>query len=222
MAVPSRRVDRTFSTLLDGPAWCGLVMPHAAAHAEMHMRKLNGAGSGAPWDDQVARLMNREGLPRDKARDQVILEYLKRGDANALAALLIDGHVPGPNLRFVLALMLLDNEAAEAALAQHHGDPDPWWLPHRLVAKSRPARSRRSQGAETAAGERPAERNSGPLMPDLAYEAAIARVDQAVLATDAAGGRMVAASGKMATGGAKPAAPVAKPSGRRPGPKRKR
>lgn len=167
------------------------------------MRKGNGGASDAPWHDQVAHLMSREGMSRDKARDHVILDHLKRGDSNALAALLIDGHVPAPNLRFILALMLLDNEAAEAELARHHGDPDPWWLPFRLVVKSRPAKARRSHGGERVASERPAQRNSGPLMPDLAYEAAIARVDQAVLATD--GGGKAAGGGKMSVAAGKPA-----------------
>ena len=54
------------------------------------MRKGNGVASDAPWHDQVAHLMSREGIPRDKARDHVILDYLKRGDSNALAALLIE------------------------------------------------------------------------------------------------------------------------------------
>jgi hypothetical protein len=171
--------------------------------------KDNGVASGAPWDDQVAHLMSREGMPRDKARDRVILDFLKRGDGNALAALLIDGHVPAPNVRFVLALMLLDNEDAEAAIARQHGDPDPWWLPYRFVVKARPAQPRRPHGAEKAAGGRGAERTSGPVMPGLGYEAAIARLDQAVRATDAAGGK-TAAAGK----------PTARP--RRPGHKRKR
>jgi hypothetical protein len=171
-------------------------MPHPCGAWEMHMRKgngkSNGAGPGAPWNDKVAHLMSREGIPRDKARDQVILETLKRGDGNVLAALLMDGHVPAPNVRFALALMLLDNEAAEAAIERHHVDPDLWWLPHRLVIKGRPAKPRRPHGAEKAAGERGAERKSGPLMPDLGYEAAIARVDQAVRATGAAGGKPTA------------------------------
>jgi hypothetical protein len=159
-------------------------------------------------------------MSRDKARDHVILDHLKRGDSNALAALLIDGHVPAPNLRFVLALMLLDNEAAEAALAHHHGDSDPWWLPYRLIVKTRPARPRRPHGGESIASARPAGRNSGPLMPDLAYEAAIARVDQAVLATD--GGGKTGSSGKMTAGSGKMAA-AAKPAVRHPHrPKRKR
>jgi hypothetical protein len=177
----------------------------------MHMRKLNGA-SGATWSDQVAHLMSREGMPRDKARDRVILDALKRGDGNVLAALLIDGHVPAPNVRFALALMLLDNEEAEAAIARHHMDPDSWWLPFRLVIKTRPAKPRRSP--DKAAPERRAETSSGPMMPDLAYEAAIARLDQAVRATDTAGARPGAAA---RTGAGKQAA-----AHRRAGPKRKR
>jgi hypothetical protein len=210
-------------------------MPHWSGAWEVHMRKSNGkddpksdrkgngAGAAAPWDDQVAHLMSREGIPRDKARDQVILESLKRGDSSALAGLLIDGHVPAPNVRFVLALMLLENEDAEAALVRQNVDPDPWWVPHRFVIKARPARPRRPHSAEKAAGEHGPGRTSGPVMPDLGYQAAIACLDQAVLATDAAGGK--AAAGKAAAGRAaagKP--PAAKPAARpqRPGHKPKR
>jgi hypothetical protein len=171
------------------------------------MRKGNGGASDAPWNDQVAHLMSREGMPRDKARDRVILDSLKRGESGVLAALLIDGHVPAPNVRFALALMLLDNEEADAAIARHHVDPDPWWLPYRLAMKPRPAKPRRSPVTATAG--RSAGTNSGPMMPDLGYEAAIARLDQAVRATDMAGARTVAPG--------KQAAPQ-----RRPGPKRKR
>jgi len=173
-------------------------------------RKGNGADSAAPrhapWDDQVAQLMSREGMPRDKARDQVILQSLKRGDSHALAALLIDGHVPAPNIRFVLALMLLDNEDAEAALARQNVDPDPWWVPHRFVIKPRPAQPRRPQRADKAAGSHESGRTSGPMMPDLAYQAAIAYLDQAVLATDAAASKPSA--GKPA---ARPQRPGHKP-----------
>jgi hypothetical protein len=165
----------------------------------MHMKKVNrksnGAASGTPWNDQVAQLMSREGMPRDKARDKVIMEQLKRGDGSALAALLIDGHVPAPNLRFVLALMLLENEAAEDAIAGQHVDPDSWWLPHRLVFKARPGKPRRPQSAQKPTGERPGETRTGPMMPQLGYEAAIARLDQAVRATDTAGSRTAAAGG---------------------------
>jgi hypothetical protein len=176
----------------------------------MHMRKGNGVASGAPWNDQVAHLMSREGMPRDKARDRVILDSLKRGDCDALAALLIEGHVPAPNVRFVLALMLLDNEEADAAIARHHVDPDPWWLPYRFVIKARPAKPRRPHGAEKATGERGTESKSGPVMPELGYEAAIARLDQAVRVMDTGGGRTAAAPREQT---------ARRP---RPGPKRKR
>jgi hypothetical protein len=187
-----------------------------AAHGEMQMRKGNGKDNGAvssaPWDDQVAHLMRREGMPRDKARDRVILEFLKRGDGGALAALLIDGHVPAPNIRFVLALMLLDNEAAEAAIARHNMDPGLWWVAHRFVVKARPAQPRRSHAAEKAASERGTEGASGPVMQGLGYEAALARLDQAILATDT-GGKTAAAK----TAAAKPTARQ-----HRPGHKRKK
>jgi hypothetical protein len=199
-------------------------MPHRCGAWEVRMRKGNGkddrksdrrgngASSTAPWDVQVARLMSREGMPRDKARDQVILEALKRGDSNVLAALLLEGHVPAPNIRFVLALMLLENEDAEAALARQNFDPDRWWMPHRFVAKPRPAQPRRPPGGEKVVDKRSIARASGPMMPDLAYEAAIACLDQAVLATDAA----------RAKPSVKP--PAVKPTARpqRPGQKPKR
>jgi hypothetical protein len=149
-------------------------------------RKANGAASAVAWDVQVADLMSREGMPRDKARDQVILEALKRGDSDVLAALLLEGHVPAPNIRFVLALMLLENQDAEAALARHNFDPERWWVPHRFVTKPRPAQTRRPPGGVKVVDQRGIARASGPVMPDLAYEAAIACLDQAVLATDAA------------------------------------
>ena len=175
------------------------------------MRKGNGVASTAPWNDQVAHLMSREGMSRDKARDRVILDFLKRGDSTALAALLMDGHVPAPNIRFILALMLLDNDEAEAAMARHQMDPEPWWVPHRLVIKGRPAQPRRVHAAETAARARGPQPAAGPLMPELGYEAAIARLDQAVLATDAGGG--MAAAGRSAR------KPAARP---RPGGKRRK
>lgn len=185
------------------------------------MRKGNGVASTAPWNEQVADLMSREGMSRDKARDRVILDFLERGDSSALAALLMDGHVPAPNVRFVLALMLLDNDEAEAAMARHQMDPDPWWVPHRLVIKSRPAQPRRLHAAEMAARERGPQRAAGPLMPELGYEAAIARLDQAVRATDAATGKT--AGGKTAGGKAVGGSSAGKAASRpRPGGKRKK
>src|SRR5258708_1748777 len=143
-------ISTSFPCLRRGPPAPPRSCRIGAAHGEMQVRKGNGKGdrksdrkgngaaAAVPWADQVAHLMSREGMPRDKARDHVILEFLKCGDSNALAALLIDGHVPAPNIRFVLALMLLENEDAEAALARQNIDPDPWWVPYRFAIKPRP------------------------------------------------------------------------------------
>ncbi len=87
-----------------------------------------------------------------------------------------------------------------------------------IVIKGRPARPRRIHAAETAASARGPQRAAGSIMPDLGYEAAIARLDQAVLATDVGGGS-VAAGGRMAAGGRTAAKPAARP---RPGGKRKK
>jgi hypothetical protein len=196
MAVPPGR-SRIGAAAGSGRHPCRLATPQRHGAREMHMRKVNrksnGVTSGTPWNDQVAQLMSREGMSRDKARDKVIMEQLKRGDGSALAALLIDGYVPAPNVRFVLALMLLENEAAEDAIARQHVDPNSWWLPHRLVFKSRPGKPRRPQSAHEPAGGRTGETRTGAVMPQLAYEAAIARLDQAVRATDPAGSRTAAA-----------------------------
>jgi hypothetical protein len=91
-------------------------------------------------------------------------------------------------------------------------EPDPWWVPHRFVIKGRPARPRRIHAAETAASARGPQRAAGSIMPDLGYEAAIARLDQAVLATDVGGG-------SVAAGGRTAAKLAARP---RPGGKRKK
>ena len=160
------------------------------------MAKGNGRATSGSWSDQVAELMSREGVPRDKARDQVIMKHLRRGDTHALAAMLLEGHVPAPNVRFALALMLLENEEAEAALAKHHMDGD-LWVPHRFALKGRPDKPR-PQGAKQGARSSPVVRQAGPLMPDLSYQVAIARLDEAVRATDAVVGGKAAAAEKRA------------------------
>jgi hypothetical protein len=134
-------------------------------HASMH---------ASSWERQVLQLEQKEGLPRGKARDRVILETLGRGDCKPLAALLIDGHVPAPNVRVMLALMLLDNAEAEAAIARHELGPELWQSPHALVMKSRSRKLKRADKPQRI-DERP--RDAGHLMPDLGYEAAIARMD---------------------------------------------
>jgi hypothetical protein len=163
------------------------------------MRKGNGnlraASSESTWSDKVARIMSREGLSRDKARDHLIMEGLKRGDTGALAAMLVDGHVPAPNVRLVHALMILDNDEAEATIAAHRVDPDLWLLPHRLIVKPRPVRPRHAKSR--GQGKRAAIGHTAGLMPDVGYQAAIDRLDEAVRAADIVDGSK-AATGKRA------------------------
>ena len=142
------------------------------------------AGARESWNDQVTHLIQHDGLSREKARDQVIMSELASGHADALAMLLIEGHVPSPSVRFALALMLLENDAAEAAIDRHHADHASLWLAHRLVIKPRPAEPRHARPEGKASGEVAAARKPGPVMHELGYEAAIARLDQAVLAAE--------------------------------------
>jgi len=146
--------------------------------------------------------MSREGLSRDKARDRLIMEGLKRGDTGALAAMLVDGHVPAPNVRLVLALMILDNDEAEAMIAAHQVDPELWWLPFRLVVKPRSARPRRANSRDQ--DKQAPIGHSARLMPDVGYQAAIDRLDEAVRAADIVGGGKPAA-GKRASPNRRPA-----------------
>jgi hypothetical protein len=157
--------------------------------SETHMPKNEDGVPGTPWDRQVAHLVRSEGLPRGKARDRVILDWLKRGDSKALAALLIDGHVPAPNVRVVLALMLLDNGYADAVIARHNLDPELWQLPYRLVIKASPGKHRSARSPKKEERHRLLDKNVGRLMPELGYEAAIAQVDEAVRATGGAVGK---------------------------------
>jgi hypothetical protein len=163
-----------------GRAFRAIRMP-----SETHMRKNDDDGSSMPWDRQVVHLVRSEGLPRDKARDRVILDWLKRGDSKALAALLIDGHMPAPNVRIVLALMLLDIADVDAAINRHNLDPELWQLPYRLVMKVNPGK-RRHPGRARAERDRLLDKNVGRLMPELGYQAAIDRLDEAVRATGGA------------------------------------
>ncbi len=142
----------------------------------------------AAWEKEVENLVRREGLARGSARDRVILNWLKRGDIRALAGLLMDGHVPAPNVRFQVALMLLDDADFDAAIARARLDRDLWQLPYRFVVKTRSARRRRSLGAS---GSDRSEKSTGGLLPELRYQAAVELIDQAVLATNAAPKRRV-------------------------------
>lgn len=118
--------------------------------------------------------------PPAGARDRQILEQLLSGDTRGLAALLLDGQVPGPTVRQCLALMLLDWPESDAAVAARPAlNSELWRLPFRLVAKARP-RKRGRRLSDTAADVAPAS-TVNRLVGDLQYDAAIARVDEAVL-----------------------------------------
>jgi hypothetical protein len=86
--------------------------------------------------------MRDEGLLIEAARDRVINEWLLQGDTRALAALLIDGHLPGDSVRLVLALMLLDESEAEATIERLGLDLELWSLPYRLEPRGKPRSGR--------------------------------------------------------------------------------
>jgi hypothetical protein len=116
--------------------------------------------------------------PLDVARDRLILEQLLSGDSGALAAALLDGHMPGLAVRQCLGLMLLDWPEAEAAVAAKPAlNEDLWRLPFRLIAKARPRKRGRRRSPDDGDA---ASANVSRLVGDLSYDAAIARVDEAV------------------------------------------
>jgi hypothetical protein len=115
------------------------------------------------------------------AHDRMILERLLSGDTRALATLLLAGHIPGPTVRQCLALMLLDWPEAEAAVAAKPTlNQELWQLPFRLIAKSRPRKRGRRRGAERTGGTILQDGRVNRLVEELGYDAAIARVSEAV------------------------------------------
>jgi hypothetical protein len=152
------------------------------------MRDQDGAMSsrddvpGMPRDPQIHRRTRDEDQALHAARERVILEQLLTGDTRGLANLLLEGHIPGPTIRQCLALMLLDWPEADAAVAAKPAlNQELWRLPFRLVARARPRRrSSRGRGKKAGASVDPAE-NVSRLVEELSYDAAIARVDEAVL-----------------------------------------
>jgi hypothetical protein len=114
------------------------------------------------------------------AHDRMILERLLSGDTRTLATLMLAGHVPGPTVRQCLALMLLDwPESAAAVAAKPALNQQLWQLPFRLIAKSRPQKSGRRRGTEKA-GPMLRGRSVNRLVEELGYDAAVARVNEAV------------------------------------------
>jgi hypothetical protein len=113
--------------------------------------------------------------------DRIILEQLLLGDTRALATLLLAGHIPGPTVRQCLALMLLDWPEAEAAVAAKPAlNQELWQLPFRLIAKSRPRKRGRQRSAEKDEETRLRGANVNRLVEELGYDAAIARVNEAI------------------------------------------
>lgn len=137
-----------------------------------------GAPSGMPRSPEVRHCVLDERQSRYAAYDRIILERLLAGDTRALATLLLAGHIPGPTVRQCLALMLLDWPEAKAAVAAKPAlNQDLWQLPFRLIAKSRPRSRGRQRGAEKTIVQGD---NVNRLVEELGYDAAIARVNEAV------------------------------------------
>jgi hypothetical protein len=129
--------------------------------------------------------MPDEDQSQHAARDRIILERLLSGDTRALATLLLAGHIPGPTVRQCLALMLLDWSEAEAAVAAKPAlNQELWQLPFRLIAKSRPRKRARRRNLEQNGLQRD---NVDRLVEELGYDAALARVNEAVLSLIAPG-----------------------------------
>jgi hypothetical protein len=129
--------------------------------------------------------MPDEDQSQHAARDRIILERLLSGDTRALATLLLAGHIPGPTVRQCLALMLLDWSEAEAAVAAKPAlNQELWQLPFRLIAKSRPRKRGRRRNLEQNGLQRD---NVDRLVEELGYDAALARVNEAVLSLIAPG-----------------------------------
>jgi hypothetical protein len=136
---------------------------------------------GMPRSPALRHLMPDEDQSQHTARDRVILERLLSGDTRALATLLLAGHIPGPTGLQCLALMLLDWSEAEAAVAAKPAlNQELWQLPFRLITKSRPRKRGRRRDLEHNDGVMPQRDDVNRLVEELGYDAAIARVKEAV------------------------------------------
>jgi len=139
------------------------------------------AAPGMPRGPMLEDLLADEGQSQHAARDRVILERLLSGDTRALATLLLAGHIPGPTARQCLALMLLDWSGADAAVAAKPAlNQELWQLPFRLIVKCRPRKRRRRRGVEENGEAILQGDDVSRLVEELAYDAAIARVNEAL------------------------------------------
>jgi hypothetical protein len=136
---------------------------------------------GMPRDPELKHLIRDEAQSQHAARDRIVLERLLSGDTRALASVLLADHIPGQTVRQCLALMLLDWPEAEAAVAAKPAlNQELWRLPFRLVARSRPRKPGRRRGFEKNEVAILQDDNVNRLVEELGYDAAIARVDEAV------------------------------------------
>jgi hypothetical protein len=178
--VLSRSTSTNNSThVVEGTEQVKVSMASERMPAEERAISGKGATLGMPRGPSPRRLMPDEDQSQHAARDRVTLERLLSGDTRALATLLLAGHIPGPTVRQCLALMLLDWSEAEAAVAAKPGlNQELWQLPFRLITKSRPRKRGRQRDLEQSCvlqGD-----NVNRLVEELGYDAAIARVNEAV------------------------------------------
>jgi hypothetical protein len=142
---------------------------------------LDGAAPGMPRTPELRRPLLDEHQSKRAAHDRIILEQLLSGDTRALATFLLAGHIPGPTVRQCLALMLLDWPEAEAAVAAKPAlNSELWQLPFRLITKSRPRKRGRRVGAAKDEGTILQTANVNRLVEELGYDAAVARVNEAI------------------------------------------
>jgi len=139
------------------------------------------AAPGMPRTPELTHPLLDQHQSQHAAQDRIILEQLPSGDTRALATLLLAGHIPSPTVRQCLALMLLDWPEAQAAVAAKPAlNQKLWQLPFRLIAKSRPRKRGRQRGAENDEGTILQEADVNRLVEELSYDAAIARVNEAI------------------------------------------
>ena len=178
--VPSHSTSTNNSTrVVQGTEQVKVLMASEKMPLEERAISSKAATLGMPRNPTLRQLMPDEDQSQHAARDRVILERLLSGDTRPLATLLLAGHIPGPTVRQCLALMLLEWSEAEAAVAAKPAlNQELWQLPFRLITKSRPRRRGRRRDPEQ--NNVPQRDNVDRLVEELGYDAAIARVNEAV------------------------------------------
>jgi hypothetical protein len=87
---------------------------------------------GYPWNIDAVRLVQETGWPLEKCQDQIIVQWLQRGDVRPLSDLLMQGHVPAIEVRKFIAWMILDED-----LVKNMPPEVARIVPYRLVVKRR-------------------------------------------------------------------------------------